>query len=129
MTTTSPAEEQATFCSDCVGRSRNESPRDVSTNNGIGRKFYGSADKCGRCGSVVRTLWFVIADVPLIPRGSFRYLPVGGEKLDGFFVQTTSQSFLARRTQSNWNQIGFTWFVGLLGLVAFALVSALVARR
>ena len=128
MTAALPAKEQDAFCPDCVGRSTNDSPHDVSTNNGIGRKFYGAADTCGRCGSVVRTLWFVIADVPLIPRGSYRYLPVGGEKLDGFFVQTTSQSFLARRTNTNWNQIGFTWFLGLLGIAAFALVTALVRR-
>lgn len=127
-TTTAPEVSTATFCAECVAGSQEESPRDVSTNNGIGRKFYGGADRCGRCGSVVRTLWFVVADVPLVPRGSYRYLPVGAERLDGYFVQTASQSFLARRTGWQWSQIGITWLLGILGVAAFLLITAWIRR-
>lgn len=127
-TTTLPEAPATTFCAECVAGSSDESPRDVSTNNGIGRKFYGAARRCRHCSSVIRTLWFVIADAPLIPRGSYRYLPVGGERLDGFFVQTTSQSFLARRTAWHWGQIGVTWLLGALGVAAFLIVVNLVRR-
>ena len=127
-TTTAPEVTSATFCPACIAGSSDDSPRDVSTNNGIGRKFYGGADRCGRCGSVVRTLWFVIADVPLVPRGSYRYLPVGAERHDGFFVQTASQAFVARRTGWQWSQIGTTWFVGALGVAAFLLITAWIRR-
>ena len=59
------------FCAECTAQSTDRTPKKISTTNGIGRKFYGSADRCSQCGSVVRTLWFTIAYVPLIPLAHF----------------------------------------------------------
>jgi len=128
MTATVAPSPATTFCGACIASSSNDSPRDVSTSSGIGRKFYGGAERCPDCGSVVRTLWFVIADVPLIPRGSFRYLPVGAERNEGFFVQTATQSFLARRTALNWRQVGATWAIGALGIAAFFVFRWIISR-
>lgn len=110
------------FCDTCVRESSDESPGDVRTNNGIGRMFYGRAAECETCGSVVRTLWRVLADVPLIPVGSYRYKDVGPEEHSGFFVQSTSRGFIARRTRTHWNQVMATWLVGLAGAAALGFV-------
>lgn len=110
------------FCAACISASSDESPGDVNTNNGIGRKFYGGADRCPTCGSVARTLWFVVADVPLLPRGTYRYKNVSDETHEGFFVQSTSRGFIARRTATNWAQVASTWLIGIGLAVVFVFV-------
>lgn len=111
-----------TFCAGCISASTDASPGDVHTNNGIGRKFYGAADRCPVCDSVVRTLWFVVADVPLLPRGTYRYRNVSDETHEGFFVQSTSRGFIARRTAPNWNQVASTWAIGIVVAVVLVFV-------
>ena len=110
------------FCDACVSSSSAESPGDVNTNNGIGRKFYGNAERCAACDSTVRTLWWVLADVPLVPRGSYRYKAIEAEQHSGFFVQSTSRGFVARRTRTHWNQVMATWVVGFAGAAVLAFV-------
>ena len=117
--------ERREFCARCRAESTDVGVGSVRTHNGIGRKFYGGANRCADCGSVVRTLWFVIADVPLVPRGSFRYLAVGGEEHSGFFVQQTSQSFLARRTRTHVGQVAATWAIGLAAAAAVVVATIL----
>src|SRR5207342_288239 len=87
------------FCESCQAGSTSASPGGVSTVNGVGRKFYGGAEKCATCGSVVRVLWLVFVDIPLIPLGSYRYQQIegGGLSLRG--------RFLARRTHTRWGQV------------------------
>lgn len=121
------APEQASstpFCDQCISESSPQSPGQVNVHDGIGRKFYGRDAACSTCGSVVRTLWWVLIDIPVVPLGSYRYKTAGDEEHAGFFVQRTSQSFLARRTGTNWGQVAKTWAVGWA--VAAAAIPAYV---
>lgn len=111
-----------TFCAACNSASTDQSPGDVNTNNGIGLKFYGGADRCPTCHSIARTLWFVVADVPLLPRGTYRYKNVSDETHEGFFVQSSSRRFIARRTATNWSQVGSTWAIGIIAAIALVFV-------
>jgi hypothetical protein len=106
--------EDGVFCATCVAESTAETSGNVSTVNGIGRTFYGKAERCAACGSVVRTLWWTLASVPLIPRGSYRYLA---------HAKLGSARFWTRRTHTRWGQIWKTWLVGIvLGVLAFYLI-------
>ena len=95
------------FCSGCRSRSTEKTPGNISTTNGIGRKFYGNADRCSSCGSVVRTLWFTFIEMPVIPLGSYRYraVRINGRKMPKFW---------ARKTNTRWDQILMTWAVGII---------------
>jgi len=105
------------FCENCLAESSDETPGDVSATNGFGRKFYGAAAPCTKCGSVVRTLWWTAIDIPLIPRGSYRYKTVSDNEIG-------MSRFWARRTQIRWGQIFKTW---LFGIIAAAAIIAAVA--
>jgi hypothetical protein len=110
------------FCTSCLSGSTDKSPGNISTINGIGRKFYGGADKCTACGSTVRVLWIVLFYVPLIPLGTYRYQRARGGGL--------SSRFLARNTAMRWPQVFVHWTVGLaLGAVGFALIMAFAASK
>jgi hypothetical protein len=104
------------FCERCRAESSDESPGSISTINGVGRKFYGNKTPCPECGSAVRTLWYTFADIPLFPKGSYRYIPA--EK--GFM----SSKFWARRTRTHWDQVFKIWIVGII--VAVALFAAII---
>lgn len=106
------------FCERCKEQSTEHTPGAISTTNGVGRKFYGSADPCPECGGIVRTLWFVFIDFPLLPLGTYRYKPVGEE---GF----NSVRFVARKMPMRWEQVFATWFVG--GLIAAGVLAAVAA--
>lgn len=109
------AADQRTFCERCTAQSTERQPGNISTVNGIGRKFYGGANACEGCGSVVRTLWWTLVDIPIVPLGSYRY------KRAGDLGQ--GSEFWARRTAWYWPQILTTWVVGLaLGTVAIAAI-------
>jgi hypothetical protein len=95
----------AGFCAACAAESDERTPGDISTTNGVGRKFYGGARPCVECGSVVRTLWWVFVDVPLVPLGSYRYKTIQDEGLG-------MKRFWTRRTRTHWDQIFKTWAVG-----------------
>lgn len=110
------------FCDACVADSHADSPGNVNTNNGIGRKFYGNAERCAACDSSIRTLWWVLADIPMRPLGSYRYKAIEPEQHSGFFVQSTSHGFIARRTRTHWNQVLTTWVAGFAGAAALAFV-------
>ena len=105
------------FCEDCLAESSDQTPGDVSATNGFGRKFYGAAAPCTKCGSVVRTLWWTAIDIPLMPRGSYRYKTVSDNEVG-------MSRFWARRTQTHWGQIFKTW---LFGFIAAAAIIAAVA--
>ena len=104
------------FCEKCLAVSTDKTPGDVSTMNGIGRKFYGAAEPCSTCGSVIRTLWFTLIDVPLIPLGSYRY-KTATEEAD------MSVRFWCRKTGWHWSQILLTWVLGLvIGAAVFGAI-------
>ena len=103
------------FCDDCVAASENRTPGNISTFNGIGRTFYGSADRCEKCGSIIKTLWFVLLYIPLLPLGSYRY------KAEETGV--ISSRFRCRRTATNWSQVFLTWMIGwAVGIVGFYII-------
>lgn len=111
------------FCEDCLAESSDQTPGDVSTTNGFGRKFYGAATPCVTCGSVVRTLWWTAIDIPLVPRGSYRYKTVEDDEI-------RMSRFWARRTRTRWGQVFKTWLLGLLiGAVVITAVVIYQARK
>ncbi len=102
------------FCEECIAESTDQTPGDVSTTNGVGRKFYGGAKPCPTCGSVIRTLWWTCVDVPIIPRGSYRYKTIKEDTIH-------MSRFWTRRTETQWSQILKTWLVGLVAVAAIAV--------
>ena len=102
------------FCLNCQSTSIEKTPGNISTTNGIGRKFYGSADPCSKCGSVVRTLWWTFIEMPVVPLGSYRYKPISE-------VGINTTRFWARKTGMRWDQILKTWAVGII--VAAAVIA------
>jgi hypothetical protein len=99
------------FCARCVSETSDKTPGDVSTINGVGRMFYGSAAACPECASVIRTLWWTFTSIPLLPLGSYRY-------------KTAQESgvrarFWCRKLPSpHWPQVLKTWVLGLAAAVA-----------
>src|ERR1700730_5141303 len=61
------------FCEYCVAETTDETPGDISTLNGIGRQFYGSAAPCPECASVIRTLWWALVSVAVVPPVAYLY--------------------------------------------------------
>ena len=109
------------FCEACTNVSSTAYfPGKVSSLNGIGRMFYGEESRCPTCGSCVRTLWFTLLFLPIVPLGSYRII-------NGTFergVASTTERFHARRTDFCWKQVVFTWFAGLA--VVLGSIAALV---
>lgn len=110
------------FCACCTAASSKPGAPSVSTNQGIGRTFYGSAGPCEDCGSVIRTLWWVFLLLPVIPAGSFRVIAFEEEAADG----TSVTAFVSRR-------VPFQWIHLLKGcgasLAAVAFLLWLIANR
>ena len=112
-----PVSAPKTFCGSCVAASSEQTPGNISTFNGIGRQFYGSADVCAQCGSAVRTLWFVLVHLPLVPLGSYRYIQTGS----GY----NKSQFLSRKLAGiRWDQAAKTWLFGWLA--GAGLITAFV---
>jgi len=102
------------FCVHCSAETTDETPGDVSTINGIGRQFYGSAAPCPECASVVRTLWWTVAHVPLVPLASYRYKTAE--------ERVTRARFWCRKLPSrHWQQIWKTWAIGLSAAIAVGI--------
>ncbi|MDC3962077.1 hypothetical protein [Polyangium jinanense] len=107
------------FCKRCYDESTPLSPGNISTVNGTGTMFYGEDRGCCDCGSVVRVHWVVFCGLPLIPLGTYRYRDLYGEG--------TSSKFLARRTQTNSQQIAIHYSLSLV--VLFVFVAVVMAIR
>jgi len=73
------------FCPQCLRATTNQSPGDMHRVNGVGRGFGGIAERCPRCRSVVRRIWFTILYAPLIPLARYRV------------IQASPTQFFARR--------------------------------
>jgi hypothetical protein len=99
------------FCEHCVAETTDRTPGDVSTINGIGRKFYGSAAPCPECASVIRTLWWTVVEVPIVPLASYRY------KTSEEGV-SRSRFWCRELPARHWEQIWKTWAIGLVAGVA-----------
>jgi len=105
------------FCAACVAASTNKTAGSISTLNGIGRQFYGKEEPCGQCGSSVRTLWWTLVHLPLIPLGSYRFL-----QTEGNFMKSR---FLSRKLDAmRWGQVFRTWIIGWLA--GAAVVTAII---
>jgi len=111
------------FCEQCLAASTEKTPGDVSTMNGVGRKFYGAANPCVTCGSVIRTLWGTFIDIPLIPLGSYRYKTASEES--GMSVR-----FWCRKTKWHGPQIIKTWAIGwVIGAAIFTAIWYFSLRK
>jgi tetratricopeptide (TPR) repeat protein len=62
------------FCGPCTDETIAWLAPDTETVNGIGTLFYGAADPCSRCGSVVKRLYFCVLWIPVWPMGRFRII-------------------------------------------------------
>src|ERR1700722_10620764 len=99
------------FCEHCIAETSDETPGDVSTLNGIGRQFYGSAAPCPECASVIRTLWWTLVSLPVVPLASYRYKT--SEE------HGTRARFWCRKLPArHWNQIFKTWVIGIAAAIA-----------
>jgi hypothetical protein len=99
------------FCAQCVAETTDQTPGDVSTLNGIGRQFYGSAEPCPECASVVRTLWWTLVSLPVVPLASYRYKTA--EELG-----TRARFWCRKLPARHWNQIFKTWVIGVAAVIA-----------
>lgn len=106
------------FCERCTGESSDETAGEVSEGFFFGRSFWLSgfaARRCETCGSEVRTLWNVIAGVPLAPIASYRYKVAEGD------VEHRRWRFYSRRLpQLESGQVSTTRIVSLLMLLVVA---------
>jgi hypothetical protein len=99
------------FCEHCIAETTDETPGDISTLNGIGRQFYGSAAPCPECASVIRTLWWTLVSLPVVPLASYRYKT--SEE------HGTRARFWCRKLPArHWNQIFKTWVIGVAAAIA-----------
>ncbi|MGW0712484.1 tetratricopeptide repeat protein [Streptomyces sp. NPDC002643] len=62
------------FCGPCTDETIAWHAPDTETVNGIGTMFYGAADPCPRCGSVIRREYFCVLWIPLWPLGRYRII-------------------------------------------------------
>jgi hypothetical protein len=62
------------FCERCVSETTDKSPGNLQRMNGIGLGFSGKSDRCARCRSVVRQVWFTFFYVPLVPLAKYRVI-------------------------------------------------------
>jgi hypothetical protein len=69
--------ERAGFCTTCLERTSPRSSGGTFTFNGIGLMLYGRKDPCATCASVVKTLWFCVLFIPLVPFGKYRVIELG----------------------------------------------------
>ncbi|MFD8492966.1 tetratricopeptide repeat protein [Amycolatopsis sp. NPDC059657] len=71
------------FCGPCTDGTIASRAPDTQTVNGIGTCLYGAADRCPRCGSVVKRLYFCLLWIPIWPMRSYRIIWVGGSRYVG----------------------------------------------
>src|SRR4051812_23531915 len=107
------------FCAECVSRSDDVSAGDVLSLNFIGRSFLGSKNRCPRCGSTERNLFFFLL-LPIVPLGSWKVMDVGSGRiitrklLKGSIADLDTHATYTPEQQKRWNKkliIGFLVFV------------------
>lgn len=109
--------DRSGFCKRCFGQTTSQSPWNISTFNGFGTRFYGAAEKCRECYSVVRALWVVFAFIPVIPLGTYRYQFIS-------YVAMGRRFIAARQTRkTRWSMVFAHW------LVLVAVVVVLIFMR
>jgi tetratricopeptide (TPR) repeat protein len=62
------------FCGPCTDETIAWPAPDTMSVNGIGTRFYGAANRCPTCGSVVRRLFFCVLWIPVWPMGRYRII-------------------------------------------------------
>jgi hypothetical protein len=93
------------------------------TFNRIGTKYYGKRDLL-EDGSFVTTEWFVLIDIPIIPLGSFRVVPIG-RTLNILVLK--SGEYLVTRVPLNWRQVRNVYIVTIALLCTlFGVVELLI---
>jgi hypothetical protein len=62
------------FCQGCVRGTTAKSTGNMNRLNGTGRSFIGGSQRCPRCRSMIRRVWFTLLYVPLIPLSRYRVI-------------------------------------------------------
>ncbi|MBD2233100.1 hypothetical protein [Phormidium tenue] len=89
----------------------------------IGTKYYGKRDLL-EDGSFITTEWFVLIDIPIIPLGSFRVVPIGSSLN---IVVFKASEYLVTRVPLNWRQVRNVYIVAIALLGAlFGVVELLI---
>jgi endogenous inhibitor of DNA gyrase (YacG/DUF329 family) len=65
------------FCEQCLNQTEAVTLGDREILNGCGPILFGNRDRCPRCKSVVRRLFYCFAFVPIIPLAQFRVINLG----------------------------------------------------
>ncbi len=108
-----PPEDGGGLCGDCRGSTLDRPAPRTGTVNLLGTRLLGAAERCPRCGSVVKTLW-VCAGVPVVPLGSYRVKSFGS-------ATVTTAGYVGRRLPGvRWDQVAGVFAV----LLTFAAVVA-----
>jgi tetratricopeptide (TPR) repeat protein len=74
------------FCGQCTVETTPWPAPDTETVFGIGTLFYGAADPCSRCGSVVKRLYFCVLAIPVWPMGRFRIITLSSSLTGSRYV-------------------------------------------
>ncbi|MGX1916117.1 tetratricopeptide repeat protein [Streptomyces phaeochromogenes] len=74
------------FCGACTDETIAWHAPDTETVNGIGTMFYGAADPCPRCGSIVRREYFCVLWIPVWPMGRYRIITLSGSLTGSRYV-------------------------------------------
>jgi hypothetical protein len=103
------------FCESCSAASNHSSCGNVFSFRGVGTCFFGESDRCGRCGSVVKTVWIQVI-LPVYPVGSYRFITTNEP---GFFSRAEYVSRGVPLHRAHVRNFGILWavVVTLLALV------------
>ncbi len=110
------------FCESCAAASNPTSCGNVISIRGVGTCFFGESDKCGRCGSVVKTVWIQIM-IPVYPVGSYRFITVNEP---GLFTRAQYVSRGVPLHKGHLRNVGILWAV--IGTVVVVGVLAAVLK-
>lgn len=74
------------FCGPCTDETIAYLAPDTGTFNGIGTTFYGAADPCPRCGSVVKREYFCVLWIPVWPMSRYRIITLSSSLTSSRYV-------------------------------------------
>ncbi|WBB61079.1 tetratricopeptide repeat protein [Streptomyces sp. WMMC500] len=106
------------FCGACTDETVALAAPDTETVNGFGTRFYGAADPCPRCGSVVKRLFMCLLFIPVWSMGRYRVITLGGSRYvgrriprnaDNPYDMSGKDAALIAQAQAAQTEAGKTW--------------------